>query len=324
MSSRPREMTLARLGPVPSVIPIDVTSFATRKKGNLPYFGGTCANIVKVMKTQGLLPLLVLVSLAYSYLTVEGSENQVKEDLLRNIVQQATENEIVMDHYGYDVNMMIRWLKRDGGPKKTELRNYRTAWIDEKSRLELYRINDRPLTFSQRKKEEQNKIEWRKALHNGQKKVNATHRLPFSWIELVQKYDFEIVSHDKSAAYVLAFTHKKTKLSERNRVEKVLNHLDGKVWVDEKFRIVKVQANLGDGVNFGFGLAKVTNLDLHYTQMPYDEFIVPASLQLNLRVKALFIYSERREITCTFENYHLNPAMKPSTTPVALEASASR
>ncbi len=267
-----------------------------------------------------ILPLTVLVFIAIGsiYLPLEGAENH--DELIQKIAQQASENESNIRNYGYDVTMNIRSLNRKGDAKKTETRNYRTLWNQEKPRLELHQINNRPLNEKQKKEEAQNKKEWQKSVQNG----NNSQRIPFSWHELLQKYDFTIDSNDHSEAYVLLFKHKKTKLPVRNRIEKVLNHLDGTMWVDREYRIVRLQAGLNDDVGFGFGLAKVTNLDFDYTQMPYGDSMLPASLHLNLKVKALFIYSETREISTTFTNYCLNPAQQPTASPVALEASASK
>lgn len=252
------------------------------------------------------LTILILISFVCSYLPAEASE-QVKEDLLRKIIERASENEQEIEKYGYDVNLKVRWLKRNGITKKTEIRDYRTAWVEEVPRLELYLINARPLNLNQRKAELQSKKELQKALQNGNSKSKC-HRIPFTWTELMRKYDFTIDPNDHSAAYVLAFQHKNIELPSRSRIEKVLNHLDGKIWVDQEFRITKLQGALKDDVSFGFGLAKVTNMDFEFVQKPYNDLTIPVSFRLKFNVKALFIYSDQREITSIFSNYHLNPA----------------
>lgn len=249
--------------------------------------------------------LLVLISFLCSYLPAEASE-QVKEEILQKIIERATENEKEMDNYGYDVNMKVRWLKGDGETKKTEIRDYRTSWVEDTPRLDLYTIDSKPLDSDQRKEQQQRKKEWQKALHDGEKKSDC-HRIPFSWNEIMQKYDFTIDSNDHSAAYVLNFRHKNIDLPARNRFEKVLNNLDGKIWVDQEFRITKLKGRLNDGVSFGFGIAKVTDMDFEFIQKPYNDLVVPVSFRLNFNVKALLVYSDQREITSTFSNYRLNP-----------------
>lgn len=256
---------------------------------------------------QGLpLTVLVLISFLCSYLPAETSE-QVKEEILQKIIERATDNEKAMDKYGYDINMKVRWLKSDGNTKKTEIRDYRTTWVEDVPRLELCRINAKPLDYNQRKEQQKNKKEWQKAIHNGQRPSDS-HRIPFAWSEIMQKYDFTIDPNDHSSAYVLNFQHKDVDLPVRNRLEKVLNNLDGKIWVDQEFRIVKLHGTLNEGVSFGLGLAKVTNLDFEFVQKPYNDVVIPVSLRLNFNVKAMLVYSDQRQITSTFSNYHLNPA----------------
>jgi hypothetical protein len=252
------------------------------------------------------IPILVLVTFLCSYLPAEASE-QVKKEILQKIIERATENEKEMDNYGYDVNMKVRWLKGDGNTKKTEIRDYRTTWVEDMPRLDLYRINAKPLDYNQRKEQQQRKKEWQKALRDGVQKSDC-HRLPITWSEMMQKYDFTIDPNDHSAAYVLNFHHKNVDLPARNRLEKVLNHLDGKIWVDQEFRITKLQGTLNDGVSFGFGIAKVTDLDFEFIQRPHNDLVIPVSFRLNFNVKALLVYSDQREIISTFSNVHLNPA----------------
>src|SRR5262245_57574612 len=225
--------------------------------------------------------------------------NEVTESLIPKIVQRATENEKETKKYGYDMTMVYRWLNSDGTPKKTETKNYRTVWFDDKPHLQLFQINGRSLSSNQMKEEEKTKKEWRAATHNQEKK-----RIPFVWEEIMDKYDFTLDPNDHSEAYVFTFTHQNAKLPERSRMEKVLNHLNGKMWVDEKFRIVKLKASLGDGVSFAFGLAQVTNLDLECSQEEFNDVIVPILLRVTLKVRALLIFSERLQITTRFENYH--------------------
>ncbi|MCI0612327.1 hypothetical protein L0244_04990, partial [bacterium] len=79
--------------------------------------------------------ILVLISFLGYYLPAEASE-QVKEEILQKIIERATENEKEINNYGYDLNMKVRWLKGDGNTKKTEIRDYRTTWVEDVPRLD--------------------------------------------------------------------------------------------------------------------------------------------------------------------------------------------
>ncbi|HEY7160243.1 MAG TPA: hypothetical protein VH815_03245 [Acidobacteriota bacterium] len=251
------------------------------------------------------LTILVLISFISSYLPAEASE-QTKDEIIQKIIDRATENEREMDNFGYDVNMKVHWLRKDGTTKKTEIRDYQTTWVEDTPRLELYRINLKPLDQDQREEQQQRRKEWQKALQNS-KQPSGSHRIPFTWSEMMQKYDFAIDSTDRSAAYVLIFHHKDVDMPVRNRLEKVLNNLDGKMWVDDEYRILKLHGKLNEGVSFGLGLAKVTSLDFEFVQKPYEGLVIPVSLKMNFNVKAMLVYSDQRQITSTFSNYHLNP-----------------
>ena len=251
------------------------------------------------------LTLFVLISFICSYLPAEASD-QLKDEIIQKIIERATENEREMDNFGYDVNMKVRWVRKDGSTKKTEIRDYQTTWVEETPRLELCKINAKPLDHNQREEQLQRRKEWQKALQNGER-TNDSHRIPFTWTEMMQKYDFTIDHNDHSSPYVLNFHHKNVDLPARNRLEKVLNSLDGKMWIDDEFRIVKLHGTLNDGVSFGLGLAKVTSLSFEFIQKPYQGLVIPVSLKMNFNVKAMLVYSDQREVTSTFSNYHFNP-----------------
>jgi hypothetical protein len=257
-------------------------------------------NIIKY--TSNLLGELFLFLFCCTQLT---AENFVEENLIPKITQRATENQKEIKKYGYNMSMEYRWLNSDGTTKRTETKDYRTVWLNGKPHLELFQINSRTLNSNQIKDEEKTKKEWRAATHNDEKK-SSSHRIPFDWEEIMDKYDFTLDSNDHSKGYVFTFTHKNTKLPVRSRMEKVLNHLNGKMWVDEQFRITKLEASLRDGISFGFGLAKVTQLNMECSQQGYNNLIVPWVLRASLKVRALFVYSQRLQITTRFNNYHSN------------------
>ena len=122
-------------------------------------------------------------------------------------IRASASNEREMDNFGYDVNMKVRWVRKDGSTKKTEIRDYQTTWVEETPRLELCKINAKPLDHNQREEQLQRRKEWQKALQNGER-TNDSHRIPFTWTEMMQKYDFTIDHNDHSSAYVLNFHHK--------------------------------------------------------------------------------------------------------------------
>jgi hypothetical protein len=255
---------------------------------------------------------VTLLSLSFSVFDLEAVDNQTSDDLLQKIIQQATENEQKLEDYGFDVKVVVQKYKGNGQLKNSETRDYRTEWKERGPEIQLYRINSQPLTLKQRKENEENKKEWKKTVATGMNRQRAQHRLPLSWDEIIQKYDFVKTLGDGLTTHVFSFRPKKTHLLERNRMEKVLNNLSGTLWVDDQFRIIQFQASLKDNVSFGFGLMKVTALQLNYSQKPYENVLLPDSLQLSINVDALIFYSERREISTFFSNHHREPGLNES------------
>jgi hypothetical protein len=263
---------------------------------------------------------LALLSLSFFVIDLEGGDNKVSDDLLQKIIQQATENEQKIEDYGFDCKVVVQKFKGNGQLKNSEVRDYRTEWKEREPEIQLYRINSQSLTLKQRKENEESKKEWKKTVATGINRQRAQHRMPLSWDEIIQKYDFVQIPGDGLTTYILSFTPKKTPLLERNRMEKVLNNLSGTLWVDEQFRIIQFQASLKDKVSFGFGLMKVTALQLNYTQKPYENVLLPDSFQLSINVDALIFYSERREISTSFSNYHREPGLNESPVTVGIAA----
>src|SRR6185436_15641100 len=104
----------------------------------------------------------ILLVLFFGYTNLQAS-NTATESLVHKIVQRATEDEKESKKYGYDMTMEYRWLNRDGTSKKTETKNYRTVWLNDKPHLQLFQINGQSLGSNQIKEEEKTKKEWHAA-----------------------------------------------------------------------------------------------------------------------------------------------------------------
>src|SRR5688572_7937844 len=77
-----------------------------------------------------------------------------KQELLNRVVERATESERLSANYGFDADMVIRWLSGDGKTTKVEKRDYQTVWNDRYPHLQLVQLNDKQLTSSQKAEEE--------------------------------------------------------------------------------------------------------------------------------------------------------------------------
>ena len=117
---------------------------------------------------------------------------------------------------------------------------------------------------------------------------------------------------DKDASYIISFEPKKKKLRQRSRIEKILNHMSGKVWVDEEYNLLRVEAKLTDSVSFGLGLfAKIENIELEYTQQEYEQAVLPASLLLRFKARVALLRKELQEVSTHFYDIFVKePASK--------------
>ena len=262
--------------------------------------------MINSLHSKAIISILVCIGLSCQ---LSAQQQLSRDQVLQKVVERATQNEQERKAYGYDLNMIIHWLNDEGSIRKSEVREYRTNWDDETPQLQLVSINHKQLTEKQLREEQKNREELQKTMPNGSKGQSFPSEFPFTWTELKSKYDFKMESADANAPYVIGFKPKDIDLPERCRMEKILNHLTGKIWVDDNFNILKLEGHLANKVSFGFGLAKVKQLDVVYNQKVFQGIAVPDSINLNFRVQALVFYSDRREISTSFVNYRSKSEM---------------
>ena len=132
--------------------------------------------------------------------------------------------------------------------------------------------------------------------------------LEYTSQDLYEKYNFTMLPPDKDATYLISFEPKKKKLRQRSRVEKILNHLSGKVWVDAGYNLLRVEARLTDTVSFGLGLfAKIENIELEYTQQKYEEAWLPATLFLQFKARVALFKNELQKVNTDFYDIFVKP-----------------
>jgi hypothetical protein len=241
-------------------------------------------------------------------LSFEAGANPVEppptQELLRGIVEKAHQNYKLSQDYGSYKRVVVKKLSKDGKIKKEETKIYRTTWIESHPYSELIRINDKELTKKQKEEEAKRRSEFIKGIRT----QDLKEILEYTWQELYQKYDFTILPPDQDASYILTFEPKRKKLRQRSRLEKILNHLSGKVWVDAEYNLLRVEAKLTDSVSFGLGLfAKIENIELEYTQQKYEQARLPASLFLRFKARVALFKKELQEVSTRFYDIFVKP-----------------
>jgi hypothetical protein len=255
----------------------------------------------KIWFPYTLLGVLLLVCFEGGANTTEPASTQ---ELLKRIVEKAQQNYKLSQNFGCYQRTQVKKLSKDGKVKQEETKTYRTTWIGGQTYAELIRINDRELT----KKEKEEEAKRRSEFIKGIRTEDLKEIREYTWQELYQKYDFTILPPSQYASYILTFEPKKKKLQQRSRIEKILNHLSGKVWVDAEYNVLKVEAKLTDSVSFGLGLfAKIDNIELEYTQQQYEQARLPASLFLRFRARVALFKKELQEVSSRFYDIFVKP-----------------
>jgi len=237
------------------------------------------------------------------------------EEILKRVVEKAEKNESNTERFGYYQATVTKRLNDDGAIDQQQTRKYRTIWIEEKPYPELLEVDGHPPDADQRKQEQERRNKFQKSLHEKNKK-DSTDDLDFTWTELSQKYDFQLMPGDGKAAYVMSFRPKQAKLRERSRVERILNHLSGTVWINEDYDLLRAEARLMEPVRFGLGLlAKIDEIQISYTQQAHDHVWLPESFTLRYKARLALVKNQRQEVVSRFYDIYTKPESptQPST-----------
>jgi hypothetical protein len=227
-------------------------------------------------------------------------------EVLQRIFEAAKKNERLTETYGFWEENTTKKLSDEGSVKKQERRKYRTIWIENQPYAELVEIDGKPLTKKQTEEEHDRQEKYAKSLH--QHKEKDSDDVDLTWEDLYEKYDFTALPSEENAAYVFSFRPKTGKQKERNRVEKIFNHLSGKLWADQNFNLMKAEAQLETPVTFGWGiLARVDRLQMQYFQKPFHDVWLPTSLHIAFKAKIALLRMEKQEIDSRFYNPFLRP-----------------
>jgi hypothetical protein len=228
--------------------------------------------------------------------------DSAESERMQRILQKAAENEKLAEQYGYYQEKIQKKLD-DGKIKEQNSKLYRMVWLEDQPYLELVQINGEPLNKKQMEEETKQKSKFLKSLKKSEEEKDT-----FSWEELYGKYDFDSLPSDSGEHSVFTFRPKSGKLQERSHFEKILNHLQGKVWVDSENNIVRVEAQLEKTVRFGLGIvAKLDRLSLEFEQKAHEDVWLPAMFNVHFRVRIALLRTDEQEIRADYYDYYRGP-----------------
>ncbi len=232
-----------------------------------------------------------LLSISFVAGPVFAEDSASTRPLVEKIAHVVKQDVQAQSHHGFTQTVTITKMDSNGGVKKQEEKLYRTTWVLGKPYNELIQIASRDLTRRERSQEDKRRADFEKAVYQKSKPSGIQQELKeIRWWEIYDKYDFKILPSQPGSSYVLSFQPKTTTLPERNRLERVINHLTGTVWVDENFHVLRAEARLTNPVRFGLGvLATISEAEIQYDQRHYGDACLPASLKVRYKANiALF------------------------------------
>ena len=144
---------------------------------------------------------------------------------------------------------VIEKLDNGGAVKEREERVYQAFSIEGTPYYKLIQRNGKPLSDKALKQEQEREREFRQRLAENKRKKDKDKAKDDDDVafneELVSKYRFEMVSLEPvngRPAFLLAFEPKSKKLPVRRSMDRMLNKLAGKLWLDqESYEISKVE-----------------------------------------------------------------------------------
>lgn len=229
-------------------------------------------------------------------------------DLVKKVVDRALENDKASEGYGFHQETLVKEFDSDGKLEKQEIRTYQTVWIENKPFAELLKVNDKAPGDKDKKEEAKRRQKFTESIHS-KKKQEDDDDFNLSWEDLSRKYQFTVMPSDGTTPLVLHFEPKAGDLQERSKMEKVFNNMNGTVWADDQYDLVKAQTNLVRTVKFGLGLvAKLDKLDITYSQVPFEKVYLPEHFRMKLNLRIALFKTENQEVEISFSDYFRRPA----------------
>lgn len=177
------------------------------------------------------------------------------------------------------------------------------------AQVQMLEKDGRPLTGDEQQKETEKELKYRESI---QKMRNASDQVELNQ-EMLARYNFTYRGEQAvngRMAHVLDFVPKPGDLPEHTRMDRVFNHLRGRVWVDQgTYALAKVDMSLTEPVTFFVFLGAVKSL--HFVAdmgMVEGRALVPKDVHVTYEARQLFstetvdqhsVYSDYQPVATT-------------------------
>jgi hypothetical protein len=168
-----------------------------------------------------------------------------REEVIHRLVERAKvwkdKDESEEKQLSYSERVVTNKLQADGALQEHEEKIYQVAPVNGELTPKLVQINGKPPSPSDLTDDQEHLRKEREALQK-RKGAGVKNTIELNE-ELVGKYEFVILGQEVVGGrpvYVLSFKPKSKNLPVRRNVDYVLNHIAGKVWIDqEDYEIAK-------------------------------------------------------------------------------------
>jgi hypothetical protein len=257
-----------------------------------------------------LLPVLVLFASAAHTSDIPALPS-AHEILSKAVDRAKCEKEThIDDRYGFTQRTVEEKLDKAGNPEERTERVYRTVLIEGKPFRRLIEKNGAPLSAGDLKKEAEREKKFREHLRKQKKPDDDGDEDVEFDNALISRYQFHVLRKEPLGArqaYVLSFLPKTgTKLPDKKRIDRVLNRLEGMVWIVAKaYSMLKLDMHLTEPTSFIGGIANVRKMDFFLEQAEvFPDYVAPTALNIALEGRRLFSNMNVKQ-SAVFSDYFL-------------------
>jgi len=217
------------------------------------------------------------------------------DDVLHKVIERAAweKKAKVEDGWAASQRLQTEKLNKDGAVEETSERRLEPVLIQGKVYHRVVAKNGQLLTGDDLKKEAKREKEFREALQKPKKADDDDDDVELDQ-ELLSRYHFTVIKEEpvgERMAYMLTFLPRTgVKLPEKKRMDRILNRLEGRVWVDTvNYSLLKIDMHLTEPTTMLAGLGSVRSLDffVELTAVSPD-VILPKETNISFEGRQLF------------------------------------
>ncbi len=216
-------------------------------------------------------------------------------------VRRAYDQYYFEGEYTYLQLVLTEELDRSGWAQRRKEELYRVYPIEGIPYFQLIRRNGRPLSEKELRKQEERRRRFQQELARGKhRKEEDEYRALFGG-GLLGKYFFSLVGQEQIGGhptFVVAFRPKGPRLPIKQKLDRFLNKIAGKVWIEQKaYELVRAKFYLVEEVKVWWGtLLSLRRLDGWLERMQMGEGVwVPGRFSLSMDGRYLWKSLHRRQ-----------------------------